>query len=75
MKKLSRKNDGLVHLLDGSTLSTTCQCCSSYLKWKNTHTLLAKSLQSVADKPTLCKIFPREQVMLKDADDTEIQYN
>ena len=39
-----------------------CQCCHSYLEWKEKRPTLATALQQVADQPTVYSIIPCERV-------------
>ena len=38
-----------------------CDCCTSYIEWKNRHPLLARSLQKAADNTFIYQICPNER--------------
>ena len=39
-----------------------CECCQTYVDWKQVHPILAKSLQELADQPRYYALLPNEKV-------------
>ena len=50
-----------------------CDCCTSYIEWKNKHPLLARSLQKAADNTFIYQICPNERATVV-VDDMKCTY-
>ena len=47
---------------DNQDFKTKCDCCKTFIVWKQTHPSLAKSLQKLADQPRYYALLPNENI-------------
>ena len=59
---------------DDTTISTVCDCCDTYAKWKVRHNALAQKLMIMAARPFYYVVNPEECTMV-DVEGTEVLYN
>lgn len=50
---------------DSEDFQTVCECCQTFVEWKQAHPILAKSLQELADQPRYYALLPNEKICVE----------